>query len=670
MYPFNVSRGGLDLKFDDHDRADDSKSLPLFLGSPRILPLVATTLFESITGYPGLHPIQGASLKCYLIPRPDIRSKSQFWRENTFIGVNDVVPGISRIGIRSIEVAPVNKITLSRIAIQIPPSLSEFEEKLAECIRDSFFNENLDLVTFDPEGNLSVPTVLERRLHIGFHNSFDFIHPPTIVTLQEAPDDEHIENGLQFLGNIKLDNFFADDPTVSLVAMIEYKVQIKIRGKVEPKGEFTKFIERFTSPKGGTAEELSYGIERLVNVGWSAIHIPNEKVYGHHKIVLNEGYIPNPFPAYMYHAFNETYREQDNDVAEVKKKVKQKLLPLSLLFTISDTDIINRKRTVVAEVKTEVAAQKEEVKVEPTQAQKIVQEEEKVERVEAPYKDIEEDKNDPEEIKELLIPKMEPDFLPFPTTGKRTGKSVLSRAEKARLLSAGFEIFHDEDGQKLPAVDPDDCMQNKSDFKLEINDSKSNEIIFQIMGISFNENFKHRNSGRLPNAISFSFQFFTFPNLSTENYKVYFGALPPVYQLESGHQRTASTPVHQRQWSQMSKNSFYSEQIAKEESIQWPGILYKVEEDGRPTYDKPPGATLRFVVDSQNGNVFPNWRYGATSFPYYLDQKQLHIDVWDGDSLLHMGTACLDLKPLLRQGKSGVQYDDDIDIMWTEVRLN
>jgi nephrocystin-4 len=669
MYPFNVSRGGLDLKFEDNERSDDSKSLPLFQGNPRILPLIATTLFESITGYPGLHAIQGASLKCYLIPRPDIRSKSQFWRENTFIGTNDIVPGISKIGIRSIDVAPVNKLTISKIAVQIPPSLSEFEEKLAECVRDSFFNENLELVTFDPEGNLSVPTVLERRLHIGFHNSFDFIHPPAIVTLQEASDDEHIENGLQFLGNIKLDNFFANDPSVSLVAMIECKVQIKIRGKAEPKGEFTRFIERFTSPKNGTAEELSYGIERLVNVGWSAIHIPNEKVYGQHKIVLNEGYIPNPFFAYMYHAFNETYREEDNDTTELKRKMKQKLLPLSLLFTISENDAIVRKRTLVAEVKTEnVEAKKLEVKPEPIHAVAKVEDlEENIEKASPPHKELEEDKNDPEEIKELLIPKLEPDFLPFPTVGKRTGKSVLSRAEKARLLSAGFEVFNDEDGQKLTAVDPDECMQHKTDFKVEINDSKSNEVIAQIMAISFNDNFKHRNSGRLPDSVSFSFQFFTFPNLSTNKFKVYFGALPPVYQLESGHQRNASTPIHQRQWSQVSKNSFYSEQIPKDENILWPGILYRLEEDGRPSYDKPPGATMRFMVDSQNGTVFPNWRYGATSFPYYLDQKQLHIDVWDGDSLLHMGTACLDLKPLLRQGQPGVQFDDDIDIMWTEV---
>ena len=83
--------------------------------------------------------------------------------------------------------------------------------------------------------------------------------------------------------------------------------------------------------------------------------------------------------------------------------------------------------------------------------------------------------------------------------------------------------------------------------------------------------------------------------------------------------------------------------------------------------DKPPGVTTRFHIEPNSGNLSHNLRYGSTSLPLYLNQKQLYIDVWDGESLLHIGTACLNLKPLLRQGKSAVTFDDDIEIMWTEV---
>ena len=50
-----------------------------------------------------------------------------------------------------------------------------------------------------------------------------------------------------------------------------------------------------------------------------------------------------------------------------------------------------------------------------------------------------------------------------------------------------------------------------------------------------------------------------------------------------------------------------------------------------------------------------------------MDQKQLHIDVWDGDSLLHLGTACVDMKMALRQGKSAIALEQDVDIVWNEV---
>jgi nephrocystin-4 len=50
-----------------------------------------------------------------------------------------------------------------------------------------------------------------------------------------------------------------------------------------------------------------------------------------------------------------------------------------------------------------------------------------------------------------------------------------------------------------------------------------------------------------------------------------------------------------------------------------------------------------------------------------MDQKQLYVDVWNGDSLLLLGTACVDLKMGLRQGKPAIIVDQDIDIIWSEV---
>jgi hypothetical protein len=83
--------------------------------------------------------------------------------------------------------------------------------------------------------------------------------------------------------------------------------------------------------------------------------------------------------------------------------------------------------------------------------------------------------------------------------------------------------------------------------------------------------------------------------------------------------------------------------------------------------DRAAGLSMQFNVDRQTRKSCSNVRYGATSFPFYLDDKHLYIDMWDGDSLLYLGTACVDLKCALRQGKDGVSFEDDVDIMWNEV---
>jgi nephrocystin-4 len=50
-------------------------------------------------------------------------------------------------------------------------------------------------------------------------------------------------------------------------------------------------------------------------------------------------------------------------------------------------------------------------------------------------------------------------------------------------------------------------------------------------------------------------------------------------------------------------------------------------------------------------------------FLQYLAHHAMFIDVWDGDSLHLIGTATLQLKELLRQGKEAVQCAHELDVM-------
>ena len=55
-----------------------------------------------------------------------------------------------------------------------------------------------------------------------------------------------------------------------------------------------------------------------------------------------------------------------------------------------------------------------------------------------------------------------------------------------------------------------------------------------------------------------------------------------------------------------------------------------------------------------------------TSFLKYLHQQKLYIDMWDGDSLLLIGSTSINLKYLLRQGQPAVQVSQELDVVFSE----
>ncbi|GFR44041.1 hypothetical protein Agub_g5201 [Astrephomene gubernaculifera] len=72
---------------------------------------------------------------------------------------------------------------------------------------------------------------------------------------------------------------------------------------------------------------------------------------------------------------------------------------------------------------------------------------------------------------------------------------------------------------------------------------------------------------------------------------------------------------------------------------------------------KGAGLVMKFEVDGgteavPSGQTAQQAGFEASmAFAQYLAHKTLHLDVWDGESLLQVGTASVDLQPLLRQGR-------------------
>lgn len=62
-------------------------------------------------------------------------------------------------------------------------------------------------------------------------------------------------------------------------------------------------------------------------------------------------------------------------------------------------------------------------------------------------------------------------------------------------------------------------------------------------------------------------------------------------------------------------------------------------------------------------------RAGSTGLTYYLEQKELFVDIWDGDTMFHIGQAKTPLWKSLRQGKEAVEFEAHVDIISVNVRL-
>ena len=60
-------------------------------------------------------------------------------------------------------------------------------------------------------------------------------------------------------------------------------------------------------------------------------------------------------------------------------------------------------------------------------------------------------------------------------------------------------------------------------------------------------------------------------------------------------------------------------------------------------------------------------RYGPEAIVNYMSENEVFVDVWDGDSLLHIGSCAIPLRAILRQGRAGVTIDEEIDIIWNGV---
>ena len=123
----------------------------------------------------------------------------------------------------------------------------------------------------DENGLLTLPEVLERRLHIALHNTQTFLSAPTILTLQPVHSEYVGGDGFElvFNGNVELDRYIRKNPGVAIVFVLEYKVLMVTKADKAKKTGLGAILEKIGSAtSGGDKKVTKVGLEKVVSLGW------------------------------------------------------------------------------------------------------------------------------------------------------------------------------------------------------------------------------------------------------------------------------------------------------------------------------------------------------------------------------------------------------------------
>ncbi|NXK22747.1 NPHP4 protein, partial [Arenaria interpres] len=214
--------------------------------------------------------------------------------------------------------------------------------------------------------------------------------------------------------------------------------------------------------------------------------------------------------------------------------------------------------------------------------------------------------------------------VPIAAVGLQAGSSrtQLSRASLARLHAAGFPEILDHNQEPVGISEPMD----PASFSLRLEEAdplQGNEIILQFL--AFGRDAQDGAEGTWPRTIFLTFQFYRFPPVTTPRLQL--------VSTDGGLAAGGTVPAQ---------------------------LLVRVNKDGTLSTG-PPGLQLRYLVD-------PAFlRAGEQRwFVRYLAEHSLQIDVWDGDSLLLVGSAALKLESLLRQGRAAIRTHHELEVATTE----
>nr|XP_020468219.1 nephrocystin-4 [Monopterus albus] len=200
--------------------------------------------------------------------------------------------------------------------------------------------------------------------------------------------------------------------------------------------------------------------------------------------------------------------------------------------------------------------------------------------------------------------------------------SVSSRGSLAYLYSAGFPNIMDCSGQVAEVLDPTEPVPFDPQRE-ETDVLQGNLLVFQFL--AFTRIPAVGVGPDWPGSIYFTFQFYRFPPVTSQQLKL-----------------------------------LSSDKVQQKSTEPLPCVLASINKDGTVNSGSP-GLEVRFRVD--DSFLRPGEKRW---FLRYLALHTMHIDIWDSDSLLLIGSTAIELKYMLRHGKSAVQALHEVEVLTTD----
>ncbi|XP_034731405.1 nephrocystin-4 isoform X2 [Etheostoma cragini] len=664
--------------------ADGDRRLNLHNGSPRSL--LHPHLKDMVDYSSLLKIIDGAHLECVIKNHPVLVSVMHLLPENVLISGNENIPGLAASSTGDALLKPhllkMLPFTLNRLCISLQPSLEKFESQLLQLINADCHNTK----QLKPESALRTVVIQERRLHVGVHNGWCFLDKPQVVVLEplasgargrsdstsklstlvrESSATSSLPQTLGLRSSLELR--LTNHQALAVVFQLEYVFSAPI-------GRETMLSATSTS-RAAFLQCLRWGI-------WCPFQEPADWKGEDIQLVLQAGAKPNPHGVMVYSA-------------EMSAKT-QSPLPLSAPGTAQEArDTITFRLSSSLErkassPKASLRTKQEDVPRQrrspssPLQGQKSISPASPPESPQGPglslsqlaassrYPTISHSSSAlpwQQSFPSLLHPSpltsahqlshvaysgvsniahLEIDLqqkgdmsasaqdegdqlqeLPFTpvhapviTLGMNvpSSYSVSSRSSLAHLYSAGFPDITDCSGQVAEVLDPTEPVPFDPQRE-EIDPLQGNLLVFQFLAFT-----------RIPTAgvgpdwpdnIYFTFQFYRFPPVTSQQLKL-----------------------------------LTSDKVQLKTSV--PCVLASINKDGTVNSGSP-GLQVHFRVDE--GFLRPGEKRW---FLRYLALHTMHIDIWNSDSLLLIGSTAIELKYMLRQGKSAVQALHEVEVLTTD----